>query len=339
MLDVEVDGVTVQYPKVHYEQLATTVSTISRPRTVEQLKAFLEARVRRGLEILGAVRDGDVNRFEPSRDNLIALTHALHHLALRQGQYMYRGAFSIADPDGNLARWLDGSPDLYARASTHATPYHSMTVDGHRNDARGWDAKADGMAGLLNGMRTFHYFTIPDTDHLQDAGGSGPRRRLYLKCETYGVFVNKISGENAKASLTGDMKPREYKFGDLFESIEHGMSLLASMYTAKERPGIHKENLLERQKAVIAEAERKLVGAGLNRISERMLANGVLDGAGIRMLVDNLAEIYDKHMPEDEAQRLRAAEILDDLLADLDEISVHISGPAMQRIGNEIMID
>ena len=339
MLDVEVDGVTVQYPKVHYEQLATTVSTISRPRTVEQLKAFLEARVRRGLEILGAVRDGDVNRFEPSRDNLIALTHALHHLALRQGQYMYRGAFSIADPDGNLARWLDGSPDLYARASTHATPYHSMTVDGHRNEARGWDAKADGMAGLLNGMRTFHYFTIPDTDHLQDAGGSGPRRRLYLKCETYGVFVNKISGENAKASLTGDMKPREYKFGDLFESIEHGMSLFASRYTAKERPGIHKENLLERQKAVIAEAERKLVGAGLNRISERMLANGVLDGAGIRMLVDNLAEIYDKHMPEDEAQRLRAAEILDDLLADLDEISVHMSGPAMQRIGNEIMID
>ncbi|MBO7683445.1 MAG: hypothetical protein J6T51_01820 [Kiritimatiellae bacterium] len=337
-LDVEVDGVVVQYPKIHYEKLATTASPISRPRTVEQLKAFLEARVRRGLEILSVVRDGDLNRFEPSHDNMIALTHALHHLALRKGQYMYRGAFSIADPDGNLARWLDGSPDLYARASTHATPYHSMIVDGHRNEARGWDAKSDGMDGMLNGMRTFHFFTIPDADHLQDAGGSGQRRRLYLKCETYGVFVNKISSENAKASLTSDMKQREYKFGDLIESIAHGMSLFGSKFTAKERPGIHKENLLERQKAVIAEAERKLVGAGLHRISERMLANGVRDGAGIRMLVDNLGEIYDRHMPEDPAQRLRAAEILDEMMNDLEEVSANMPGPSMQRIGNEIMI-
>ena len=338
VLDVEVDGVTVQYPKIHYEKLATVVSSISRPRTVEQLKAFLEARVRRGLEILGAVKDGDLNRFEPSHDNMIALTHALHHLALRQGQYMYRGAFSIADPEGNLARWLDGSPDLYARASTHATPYHSMIVDGHRNEARGWDAKSDGMDGMLNDMRTFHFFTIPDTDHLQDAGGSGPRRRLYLKCETYGVFVNKISSENAKASLTSDMKQREYKFGDLFESIAHGMSLIKSFSTPKEMPGIHKENLIERQKAIIDEAERKLVGAGLHQVSERMLANGVRDGAGVRMLIDNLGEIYDKYMPEDPAQRLRAAEILDELMTDLEEVSANMSGPSMQRIGNEIMI-
>ena len=338
-LDIEVDGETVQYPRVHYEQNATTISPLSRPRTVEDLKAFLEARVRRGLEILGAVKDGDVNRFEPSRENMIALTHALHHLALRQGQYMYRGSFSIADPEGNLARWLDGSKDIYARASTHATPYHSMIVDGHRNEARGFDAKVGGMAGLLNGMRTFHYFTIPDTDHLNEKdGGSGPRRRLFLKCETFGVFVNKISSENAKASLSPDMKPREYKFGDVVESIAHGMSLFVSFFTPKEMPGIHKENLLEAQKKVIGEAERKLVGAGLHGVSERLLANGVSDGAGIRQLIDNLADIYDKYMPEDEEQRLRAARILDELMNDLAETTQQLSGPDGQRLGNEIMI-
>ena len=338
-LDIEVDGVTVQYPKIHYEENATTISPISRPRTVEDLKAFLEARVRRGLEILGAVKDGDVNRFEPSHDNMIAITHALHHLALRQGQYMYRGSFSIADPEGNLARWLDGSKELYARASTHAKPYHSLTVDGHRNEARGFDAKGSGMTGMLNGMRTFHYFTLPDPDHMNEKdGGSGPRRRLFLKCETYGVFKNKISSEHAKASFTPDMKPRDYKFGDVVESIAHGMSLFASYYTPKEMPGIHKENLLEVQKKVIDEAERKLVGAGLNGVSERLLANGVRDGAGIRQLIDNLADIYEKYLPEDEAQRLRAAEILDELMNDLAETTQNMQGSDSQRLGNEIMI-
>ena len=338
-LEIEVNGIEVTYPKIHYEEIATTKSSVSRPRTVAELKAFLEARVRRGSEILGAVRDGDVNRFEPSRDNLIAITHALHFAALQQGQYMYRGSFSIADPEGNLARWLDGSPDLYARESTHAKPYHELTVDGHRNEARGFDAKSQGMDSLLNGMRTFHYFTLPDPDHLNDKdGGSGPRRRLFLKCETYGVFSNTISKENAKASFTPDMKERKKITGDTLESILHGLSLFKSKFTPKEMPGIHKEDLLEAQGKIIDEAERRLVGAGFHRISERLLANGVRDGAGIRQLIDNLADISENYMPEDEAQRTAVAGILDDLMNGLAETTQNMQGSISQRLGNEIMI-
>ena len=156
---------------------------------------------------------------------------------------------------------------LAARASTHAKPYHAMIVDGHRNEARGLDIKDD-LRGLLNGMRTLHYFTIPDTDHLQDAGGNGPRRRLYLKCETFGVFVNKISSANAKASLADGMKPRGYKLGDVIESIAHGLSLVNSYWTPKDAPGIQKENLLEAQKRVLDETERKLAGAGLRNLAK-----------------------------------------------------------------------
>ena len=340
VLEIELGGEKVQYPKVHYERMATTTSSISRPRTVEQLKAFLEARAKRGAEILTALREGDVNRFEPSRENVIAVTHALHHAALRQGQYMYRGAFSIADKDGNIARWLDSSPDIYARASTHAVPYHEMTVDGHRNEARGWDAKSEGMDGLLNGMRTFHYFTIPDTDHLNEKdGGSGPQRRLYLKCETFGVFVNTIKSGNAKASFASGMKTRSYKFGDLVESIAHGLSLFSSKFTPKEMPGIHKENLLVSQMKVFDDTERKLVGAGLHDISELLFARDVRDGGGIKQLIDNLGDIYENHMPEDPEKRAQAAEILDGLLEDLAEVSASLPGSEVQRLGNEIMID
>ena len=334
----DLEGRIVRFPKIHYQQLATVNFDPTAPRSVGQLRAFLEARVRRGEEILNAVRDGDVYRFEPSTDNIVCLTHALHALALRQGQYMYRGAFSVADPDGNLARWLDRADGLYARASTHAQPYHSMMVDGHRNEARGYDVP-EGMRGLLNGMRTFHYFTIPDTDHLEDAGGSGPRRRLYLKCETFGVFVNKISSANAKASITPDMKTRGYQVGDVIESFAHGMSLLNSFWTPKEAPGIQKENLLEAQKRVIDDAERNLVGAGLHELAEKLISRGVRDGAGIRLLLENVGDIYENMMPENPAQRTSAASILDALLDGLARTTENLPGRSHQRMGNEIMID
>lgn len=339
-LDVkDAEGNVVRYPKIHYQQLATGRADPAAPRSVDQLREFLEARVKRGKEILDAVLDGDAYRFEPSQDNIVCVTHALHAAALRQGQYMYRGAFSIGDPDGNLARWLDRAEGLYARASTHAKPYHSMIVDGHRNEARGIDIRDD-MRGLLNGMRTLHYFMIPDTDNLHAAGGNGPKRRLYLKCETYGVFVNKISGANAKASIADGMKTRGYQFGDVTESIAHGLSLANSYWTPKEAPGIQKENLLEAQKTVINEAKRKLDSAGLGAISEKLLAGGVRDGGGVMMLIDNLGRIYENDMPEDPAQRAIVASIFDELLDGLGEATdKNLPGKGAKRMGNEIMIN
>ncbi|MBQ6471274.1 MAG: hypothetical protein IJJ33_04775, partial [Victivallales bacterium] len=338
-LDVEVDGRIVRLPKIHYEGMATTRSrSMSRPRSVDELRASLSARIQRGFDILHALREGKTARYAPTMGNIVAVTHALHAAALMNGQYMYRGAFSVADPDGNIARWLDGADGLYPRASTHAKPYHHLTVDGHRNEARGLDVPT-GMVGLMNGMRTFHYFTIPDTDHLQDAGGSGPLRRLYLKCETFGVYKNKISSANAKASIADGMKTRGYQFGDLTESILHGLSLFKSMFTPKEAPGIQKENLLTAQKAVIQEAERKLVGAGLHQVAERMLSGNVLAGGGIRMLIDNIADIYDKGMPEDEAQRATVTQIFEELLDGIAATAKNLPGSAIKRMGNEIMID
>lgn len=344
-IEVEVNGKLVNIPKIHYVDMATTGPSATRPRSVDELRASLGDRIRQGLEIIQALRDGKTSRFAPTMGNIVAVTHALHALALQQGQYMYRGAFSVADPDGNIARWLDKAEGLYPRASTHAKPYHSLIVDGHRNEARGLDVPV-GMGGLLNGMRTFHYFTIPDTDHIQDAGGSGPRRRLYLKCETYGVFVNKISSENAKASIGKDMKTRGYEFGDVTESILHGLSLFKSYFTPKEAPGIQKENLLDAQKNVIdeaerklVEAERKLVGSGLTGINERLLAGGVHKGGGIRMLIDNIGDIIDNHMPEDEEARNRVIQVFDELFEELSRIAATLPGDTTQRLGNEIMID
>ena len=85
---------------------------------------------------------------------------------------------------------------------------------------RGLDVPT-GMGGLLNGMRTFHYFSLPDTAHLQDTGGSGPKRRIFIKCETYGIFCSTAHFhpfKKADARSEG-MQTRSYQFGDIIESI------------------------------------------------------------------------------------------------------------------------
>ena len=335
-LDVQVGGRIVRMPRIHYERIATTVSSVGLPRSVDNLRSSINARVKRGMDILAALRNGQTARFEPSVGNVVALTFALHALALAQGQYMYRGSFSVADPEGNIARWLDGCKEVYPRASTHATPFHSMTVDGHRNEARGIDVP-EGMGGLLNGMRTLHYFTIPDTDHLNDAGGSGPRRRLFLKCETFGVFVNKISAENAKASLADGMKPRSYKFGDLLESVTHGLSLFASYFTPKEAPGIQKENLLEAQKRVVDAAEAGLRAIGEDNLADMLVRNVRGKGAGIRQIMDNLAQLLEQ-LPAEENKRAQISEIAEGLIEGLMRASGNLPGELSSRMGNEIMI-
>ena len=171
-ISFDVDGQEYTFPKIHYQDFITTRSSVHRPRDVDEIRTLLAAQVRRGREVLGALQSGREFLFEPTHENIVALTHMLHAAALKKGEFMYRGSFSVEDPDGCIARWLDRASGVYLRTSTHAKPYQNMTVDGHLNMPRGYDVPP-GAGGLLNGMRTFHYFTIPDTDHLQDAGGCG----------------------------------------------------------------------------------------------------------------------------------------------------------------------
>ena len=338
-LEVVVDGQAIRMPKVHYEHLATTRSSVSRPRSVDELRASLEARIRRGNDILRALRDGNTELFEPTRDNVVAVTHALHAAALRKGEFMYRGSFSVADPDGNIARWLDRAENLYLRTSTHAKPFHSVNVDGHLNMPRGLDIP-EGMGGLLNGMRTFHFFTIPDPDGLATNGGSGPKRRLFLKCETFGIYCSTANFhpfDKADAKSEG-MQTRSYRPGDIIESIFHGASLLRSFGTDKEANGIRKENLLEATKEVIEVAEANLRGIGEDALADLLVLNVTGKGAGVRQLMDNLAAVVE-NLPADENKRAEVTDILEDLLAGIERTAGHLTGNISHRMGNEIMID
>ncbi len=339
-MDFEVDGYVYKFPKIHYQDLISKSSSVHRPRTEGELRALLQAQVRRGREVLGSLMAGKEHLFEPTNENIVALTYALHAAAIKNGEFMYRGAFSIADKDGAIARWLDRAENLYIRTSTHAKPYQSARVDGHLNMPRGYDVPT-GAGGLLNGMRTFHFFTIPDADGLVNGGnGNGPRRRLFLKCETFGIFCSTahIRIFDKPASIAKGMKTRGYRFGDIIESICHGSSLFASYFTPKEAPGIRKENLTQRQKDAIQWAHDKLATRHPD-LAERLIAGNVLDGSGINTMIDNMAWILD-HMPEDEEERAWITDVLDFMLMPLEHApGAKQGGDYGNRIGNEIMID
>ena len=338
-LDIRVDGRIVKMPKIHYEGMATTRSHISRPRSVGELRASLESRIRRGNDILRALLSGNTQLFEPTLANVVALTQAIHAAGLKKGEFMYRGSFSISDPDGNIARWLDQAENIYLRTSTHARLYQGATVNGHLNMPRGLDIPI-GMGGLFNGMRTFHYFTIPDSDGLRDNGGSGPRRRLFLKCETFGIFCSTAHFHpfrKADAKSEG-MKSRYYQFGDVVESIFHGGSLVTSFFTDKEAKGIRKENLLAATKEVIDVAEANLKAIGEDYLASVLMIGMTDKGGGVRQLLDNVAAILDS-LPADENKRAEVTEILDDMVEGILRTTGQLSGELSQRMGNEIMID
>jgi hypothetical protein len=339
-ISFEVEGVEYRFPKIHYQDLISKKSHVHRPRNEGELRALLAAQVRHGNEVLGALMCGRESLFEPTNANIVALTYALHAAAVRKGEFMYRGSFSIEDRNGSIARWLDKANNLYIRTSTHAKPYQSAHVDGHLNMPRGYDVPT-GAGGLLNGMRTFHFFTIPDKDGLANGGnGNGPKRRLFLKCETFGIFCSTAHLRifNKPASMVKGMKTRGYRFGDVIESIFHGSSLFASFFTPKEAPGIRKENLTKVQKNAIMWAHDKLA-TKYPALAERLIAGKVLDGAGINTMVDNMAWILE-HMPEDEDERAWVTDVLDYMFTPLEaKFGNEKYGDVGNRIGNEIMVD
>lgn len=249
---------------------------------------------------------------------------------------MYRGSFSVADPNGNIARWLDRIPDIYQRTSTHSKPYQNMIVDGHLNMPRGLDVPT-GMGGLFNGMRTFHYFTLPDLRHLQDAGGSGHNRRLFLKCETYGIFCSTAHFHpflKADAKSPG-MKTRSYRFGDIMESIQHGGSLLVSKFTSKTANGIRKEDLPESVASAIYNATNALRKAGFPLVADRVY-DGVMDGGGVKLFIDNMDREF-RAMSDEDA--LRVMKVFEPHLEVIDNEIAKLNSDMTQRMGNEIMLD
>ena len=335
-LDVTVGGRTVTFEKWHYEGLVAAMPEAERPRGLagraqlaDMIRNTLADRIENGLKILQEVRAGLGSRHAASAANVADLTLALHAIGLSNGDKLKEGSFSVSDPDGNLARWLDTSDEVYLRESSHLKAYQKMTVDGHRNILRGIDVRG-GQNGLLAGMRTVHYGTVPD---LTTADGNGPKRRLFLKCETHGCFHNPISKDDVAAGMTPNMHQREKRDGDWSEAILHTFSFLGTRGADPTAGGARKEHMTAGMKAALKGAVDKLKAAGRADLAEQLTARNVEKG-GSALLFDNLFKAIDG-----EPENAVLQEVVNDLIAAAKADIGDKHGDAFTRLGNEVMVD
>ena len=335
-LDVEVCGKTVTFEKWHYERLVEKMPESERPRGLsgrEELAAMLRTtltgRIENGLKILQDVRAGLGSLHKASAANVADITLALHAIGLSNGEKLPNGSFSVSDPDGSLAKWLDTSDELYLRESSHLESYQKMTVDGHRNILRGIDVP-EGKNGLLAGMRTVHYGTIPD---LTTQNGNGPNRRLFLKCESHGCFYNPISKEDQDAGMTPNMRQREARDGDWPESILHGLSFIETRFANAAAGGARKEHMTAGMKTALKRATEKLKAAGRSDLAATLTSRKVEKG-GSMLLFDNLFKAIDA-----EPKNAVLQEVVNDLVAAAKADIGDKHGVAIARLGNEVMID
>ncbi len=328
-LEVRIGRDRWTFQKQHYEAMVANAPVAERPRSVEELRARLAARIKLGRTILMAVFSGNGHRYAATPRNAACVTLALHAPTVAKGELNTRGAFSVADPDGYLYRWLDTSKEIYMRTSTHANVFHHQQIDGHMNMPRGFDIP-EGMGGLMGGMRTFHYFALPSQNNQP--------RRLYLKCETYGIYRSTISAKEEEDSRAPGMQTRKSRWGDTAESIKHCMSLATVFSRMGESKGNRKENIPASVRTAMETVQRNLRRAGLGQLADRLAkdvdkAHGKSQG-GIRQLMENLGAILDA-APGNRDVGKAASDILDAVGDYIGERT----GEGSARMGNEVMLE
>lgn len=322
-LEVRVGNDVLTFRKQHYQAMLAATPEAERPRSLEELQNVLASRIQRGRDIIRAALSGNGHRYAATPRNVACVTLALHAGTVKKGEYNERGSFSVADPDGRLYQWLDTCKELYLRTSTHARAYHHQTVDGHMNMPRGLDIP-EGMGGLMGGMRTLHYFTLPEA--------AGQPRRLFLKCETYGIYRSTISKAEEEQSRVPGMQTRQKRTGDTRESIRHCLSLATVFTRMGQNEGNRKENIPDAILDATEAAQRDLRRAGLGNLAD-MLGMDV-KGSGIRGLLDNLANILGA-APQNETVKAVTYNLMDAVEA----YAERLSGEAANRMGNEVMLE
>ena len=330
-LDVNIGDETFTFDKWHYKNIVANTPPAEGPRSLDELRQLLSGRISHGREIIRDVLAGNGGDHRATPANVADMTLALHAAALRHGEKMQNGSFSVADPDGRLAQWLDTSQEVYIRASSHLKGYQKMKVDGHLNMTRGIDIP-EGKNGLMAGMRTINYGTVPDLNHL-DNGGSGPNRRLFLKCETFGARISAISPVDVARSKSNVMRTRYVNAGDFKQSFEHTRSYFATRGEDPTAGGARKEHMTHGVKTALKTSVANLKAAGRKDLAA-ILEEGNVTKAGTRRLLHNLNKAFMLD-PEDAEMQKAAAMIF----KAVDDDAAGLSGDLNNRLGNEIMIE
>lgn len=345
-VSVSVNGQTVNIMREQFEPMIMSLPESQRQAAVTNLQQTLSQRVRDGLRLMDTVLTSPTPPPlpPPSNGQVAAVGLALYALANQQGDTFTNGSFSVADPDGRLAKWLDSSPDVYIRSSTHLKAYQHAWVDGHRNMQRGIDIPEGVDTGLPNGHRTMLYGTIPE--RTQPDGTIVPRR-LFVKTESAGCRISTASLNPvgiSKATSTG-MTIRSVHLSDISEMFSHLISWGGSrglQGIASARKEHFPKAVNDAYKGAVKALSKIPGGKAVVKILENRAPT---EGGGMCVLRDNIAHFKDEVAHNrfsfaDPAQQKAITDILDQLEQALDSHRPQESANLRKiRLGNEVIID
>ena len=341
-VSVSVNGQAVNIQKEQFEPMIMSLPKSERQAAVANLQQTLSKRVADGLRLMDTVLSSPTMPQPPSNEDVAAVGLALYALASQQGDAFTNGSFSVADPDGRLAKWLDTSPDVYIRSSSHLSAYQHAVVDGHMNMQRGIDIPEGVTTGLPNGHRTVLYGTIPA--RTQPDGTTVPRR-LFVKTESAGCRLSSASGSDIKASIGQNMTIRSFHLSDIGEMFHH----LASFITSRGQQGVstaRKEHFPSNIATAYENAKTELSKTADGKRALAVLEQGSpKKGGGLCILRDNIAlcrkELANGLMAStDPAQKKAITDVLDQLEQEINTHKPQESDDLRKvRLGNEVIIN
>lgn len=231
------DNTDVTLPGDFYEGMLKTVPRRERMRVArEELPGQIQSRLVNGRETLFRVLNGQEKDNVPSsqqeidqyQQNVADMAIYLQLKAAQGGKPFTRGAFSVEDPQGYLAKYLERSPEKYLRSSSHLKGQQGAEVDGHRNTHRGIDVEPGITGGLLGTNQTLAFATVPG-DENHDVS-----RRLWLKPEPYGCRLSTMSKNDLAEGMRGlQLAPvREARRSDVLNALSHGKEFVSSKLSA-----------------------------------------------------------------------------------------------------------
>jgi len=332
MVTITVNGQSITFRKAQYEQMIMALPDSQRASAVARLTQTLEGRVTNGLFILQNLQNLPPGAFTLSAttERVADLTLALYARAEAQGDGFTNGSFSVADPNGSIAQWLDSSSEVYLRSSSHLEAYQGKMVDGHVNMQRGIDIPEGVTSGLPNGHRTVLYGTIPAQD-------ARTPRRLFLKTESAGCRISTACLRSASAAL-GSAHTRGIHLSDIDEMARHLLSFIKTrgqQGNTTARKEHFPKNVSDAYKNAVKQFETLAKQGGKNSPSATALKlltqDGPAKGGGVCMLRRNIAEIGRQLPNVDFSAVLGPLNTAITSMPNHDHLDI--------RLGNEVIID
>jgi len=249
---VTVEEVTGEEIKVNGERFRGMLEALpmgEREGAAKNLDHLITERLGKGEIILQSVFSG--KKLPPATTQDVSdlmLFIQLNHVALYPNESFTNGAYSIEDPEGKLADYLDSCKEGYDRSSSHLEGLQNALLCGGKSNAmRGIDIPGGVRTGLLDKRGTIHYGSIPKQEDVE-----GSTQRLFIQTERHGCRLSLRSFKFWTKSFWVNTSGREHRsmqFSDIGRAIsnffEKSDKKSGNKYRSEKLPGLSPKDIAE----------------------------------------------------------------------------------------------